>query len=55
MWLQIGDVDYKVEPGLDCAFAQQVLAVDIEAESCHYLGPISDRLVCSVDVDSLLP
>lgn len=56
MTLVVGDIEYTVEPGLDCSFSQQVLAVDVTpgTQSCHNLGAVADRLVCSVNVDSLL-
>eukprot|EP00656_Telonema_subtile_P006791 TRINITY_DN13166_c0_g1_i5.p1 TRINITY_DN13166_c0_g1~~TRINITY_DN13166_c0_g1_i5.p1 ORF type:complete len:119 (+),score=37.22 TRINITY_DN13166_c0_g1_i5:140-496(+) len=49
----IGDVVYRVNTGIKCAFAQQVLSVDVENQTCHFLGSLNDRLVCSLDVESL--
>eukprot|EP00658_Telonema_sp_P-2_P076117 TRINITY_DN6615_c0_g1_i2.p1 TRINITY_DN6615_c0_g1~~TRINITY_DN6615_c0_g1_i2.p1 ORF type:complete len:269 (-),score=63.48 TRINITY_DN6615_c0_g1_i2:451-1257(-) len=52
--LQIGEVTYKVSSGIDCAFAQQVLAVDLDSSTCHFVGSVKERLVCSLDVNTLV-
>lgn len=53
MSLQLGNVIYKVNRGVECSFSQQVLAMDLEQQSCHFVGSIKDSLICSLDVNSL--
>ena len=45
----------QVTPGARCAFHQEVVAVDSQAATCHFLGPLDQRAVVSPDLDALLP
>ena len=45
----------QVTPGARCAFHQEVVAIDSQAATCHFLGPLDQRAVVSPDLDVLLP
>ncbi|XP_042494828.1 uncharacterized protein LOC122074074 isoform X2 [Macadamia integrifolia] len=52
--LKLGDILYDVSPGSDCAFAQDVVAVNTEEKHCSILGLLDKRAVVTPSVDSLL-
>uniref|UniRef100_F6HGP2 DNA-directed RNA polymerase III subunit RPC4 n=1 Tax=Vitis vinifera TaxID=29760 RepID=F6HGP2_VITVI len=52
--LKLGDTLYDVSPGLDCVFAQDVVAINTEDKCCCVLGELKKRAVVTPDVDSAL-
>lgn len=44
----------QVSPGLDCAIAQDVVAINTEEKHCCILGELNKRAVVVPDVDSIL-
>jgi DNA-directed RNA polymerase III subunit RPC4 len=54
MRMKIGNFIYDVSSGADCAFLQNVVAVDPKGGQAFVLGDVSKRFVVSPNVDSLL-
>ncbi|XP_043712418.1 DNA-directed RNA polymerase III subunit RPC4-like [Telopea speciosissima] len=52
--LKLGDTLYDVSPGSDCAFAQDVVAVNTEEKHCCILGLPDKRAIVTPNVNSLL-
>ncbi|XVF48914.1 hypothetical protein PTKIN_Ptkin03bG0226400 [Pterospermum kingtungense] len=52
--LKLGDTLYDVTPGLNCVFAQDVVAVNTEEKQCCVVGDLNKRAVLTPDVDSVL-
>ncbi|KAL3535542.1 hypothetical protein ACH5RR_004003 [Cinchona calisaya] len=52
--LKLGDTLYDVSVGLDCLFAQDVVAVNAEEKHCCTLGELNKRVIITPDVDSIL-
>ncbi|KAJ4973539.1 hypothetical protein NE237_006713 [Protea cynaroides] len=52
--LKLGDTLYDVSPGSDCAFAQDVVAMNTEEKHCCTLGLLDKRAIITPNVDSLL-
>lgn len=44
----------QVSPGMDCLFAQDVVAVNTEEKYCSNIGELTKRIIITPDVDSLL-
>ena len=44
----------QVSLGLDCAFAQDVVAVNIEERHCCTLGELDKRVLITPNMDSML-
>lgn len=52
--LKLGDTLYDVSAGLDCAFGQDVVAINTEKKHCCNLGELNQRFVITPDIDSIL-
>ncbi|KZV18989.1 hypothetical protein F511_27091 [Dorcoceras hygrometricum] len=52
--LKLGDALFDVSAGLDCAFAQDVVAINTEKKHCCNLGELNQRAVLTPDIDSIL-
>ncbi|CAI9100698.1 OLC1v1037854C1 [Oldenlandia corymbosa var. corymbosa] len=52
--LKLGDTIYDVSSGLDCKFAQDVVAVNTEEKHCCVLGELNKRATLTPDVESFL-
>ncbi|KAK8620052.1 hypothetical protein V6N13_066538 [Hibiscus sabdariffa] len=52
--LKLGDTIYNVNPGMNCAFAQDVVAVNPAEKQCGVVGEIDKHAVVTPDVDSVL-
>ncbi|XP_052198736.1 uncharacterized protein LOC127805930 [Diospyros lotus] len=52
--LKLGDTTYDVSAGLDCVFAQDVAAINVEEKHCCIVGELSKRAIITPDVDSIL-
>ncbi|CAI9782682.1 unnamed protein product [Fraxinus pennsylvanica] len=52
--LKLGDTLYDISAGLDCAFAQDVVAINTEEKHCCSVGELSKQVVITPDVDSIL-
>lgn len=52
--LKLGDIVYDVSSGMDCGFAQDVAAVNVEGKHCCVVGELSKRAILTPDVDSML-
>ncbi|XP_059317993.1 uncharacterized protein LOC132068433 isoform X2 [Lycium ferocissimum] len=52
--LKLGDILYDVSPGVDCAFSQDVVAINTAEKQCCQLGELGKRAVVTPDVDFLL-
>lgn len=52
--LKLGDTIYNVSAGLECVFAQDVIAINTEEKHCCVVGELSKRAVITPDVDSSL-
>lgn len=44
----------QVSSGMDCGFAQDVAAVNVEGKHCCVVGELSKRAILTPDVDSML-
>lgn len=44
----------QVSAGLDCVFAQDIVAINTEEKQCCVLGELSMRAVITPDVDAVL-
>ncbi|KAL0558545.1 hypothetical protein IC582_003120 [Cucumis melo] len=52
--LKLGDIIYDVSSGMDCGFAQEVAAINMEGKHCCIVGELSKRAILTPDVDSML-
>lgn len=52
--LKLGDIIYDVSSGMDCGFAQDVAAINVEGKRCCIVGELSKRAILTPDVDSML-
>ncbi|XVE70697.1 hypothetical protein DITRI_Ditri10aG0091500 [Diplodiscus trichospermus] len=52
--LKLGDTLYDVTPGMNCVFAQDVVAVNTAEKQCCVVGELNKRVVLTPDVDSVL-
>ncbi|GFP87245.1 mediator of RNA polymerase ii transcription subunit 20a [Phtheirospermum japonicum] len=52
--LKLGEMIYDVSSGLNCVFAQDVLAINTEEKHCCNIGELSKRAVITPDIDSML-
>ncbi|KAL9153969.1 hypothetical protein ABFS82_10G083000 [Erythranthe guttata] len=52
--LKLGDTLYDVSAGLDCVFAQEVVAVNAEEKKCCSVGELHKRASVTPDIDSVL-
>ncbi|XP_076888228.1 uncharacterized protein LOC143538596 [Bidens hawaiensis] len=52
--LKLGDHLYDVTGGLDCSFAQDVVAIHTEEKSCCNIGELNKRAIITPDIDSIL-
>ncbi|KAJ0030666.1 hypothetical protein Pint_13476 [Pistacia integerrima] len=52
--LKLGDTLYDVTPGLDCMFAQDVVAINKAEKYCCIVGELDKRAILTPDVDSVL-
>ncbi|KAJ4836519.1 hypothetical protein Tsubulata_047271 [Turnera subulata] len=52
--LKLGDVLYDVSPGMDCAFAQDVVAINTEEKEYCIVSEMNKRVTVIPDVDSIL-
>lgn len=52
--LKLGDILYNVSPGVECSFAQDVVAINTAEKQCCQLGELGKRAVVTPDVDFLL-
>lgn len=44
----------QVSVGLDCVFAQDVVAINVGENHCCTLGELNKRVIITPDVDSIL-
>ncbi|KAL8243072.1 hypothetical protein R6Q59_009365 [Mikania micrantha] len=52
--LKLGDHLYNVSGGLDCGFAQDVVAIHTEEKGCYNIGELNKRAIITPDMDSIL-
>ncbi|GAV72782.1 RNA_pol_Rpc4 domain-containing protein [Cephalotus follicularis] len=52
--LKLGNILYDVGPGLDCVFAQDVVAVNTTEKHCCLVGELKKRAILTPDLDSIL-
>lgn len=52
--LKLGDHLYNVSGGLDCTFAQDVVAINTEEKHCCNIGELNKRAIITPDIDSFL-
>lgn len=52
--LKLGETLFNLSPGMDCSFAQDVVAVNTEEKYCSNIGELTKRIIITPDVDSLL-
>ncbi|XP_042510190.1 uncharacterized protein LOC122085730 isoform X2 [Macadamia integrifolia] len=52
--MKLGEILYDVSPGSDCAFTQDVVAINTEDTHCCVLGPLDKHAVVTSNVGSLL-
>ncbi|KAL8160901.1 hypothetical protein V2J09_012390 [Rumex salicifolius] len=52
--LKLGDALYDVNPGSDCKFAEDAVAMNTNEKHCSILGQIHKHAVVTPDVDSIL-
>ncbi|CAM0875834.1 unnamed protein product [Alopecurus aequalis] len=52
--MRLGDALFDVSAGLDCAFAQEAVAINAKKKHCCSLGQVSKRVVVTPDVDCLV-
>ncbi|CAN4121213.1 unnamed protein product [Withania somnifera] len=52
--LKLGETLYNVSPGMGCSFAQDVVAVNTEEKCCSNIGELTNRVIITPDVDSIL-
>ncbi|KAK9275002.1 hypothetical protein L1049_022259 [Liquidambar formosana] len=52
--LKLGDTLYDVSPGLDCVFAQDVVAINTKEKHCCIVGELNKHATIAPDVDSIL-
>ncbi|XP_057968967.1 uncharacterized protein LOC131158247 [Malania oleifera] len=52
--LKLGDTLYDVSSGLDCVFAQDVVAINTEQKHCCSIGELNKRVILVPDVDSII-
>ncbi|CAA3010636.1 DNA-directed RNA polymerase III subunit rpc4-like [Olea europaea subsp. europaea] len=52
--LKLGDTLYDISAGLDCVFAQDVVAINTEEKRCCSVGELNKQVVITLDVDSIL-
>ncbi|KAI3443572.1 hypothetical protein Pfo_000237 [Paulownia fortunei] len=52
--LKLGDTLYDVSAGLNCVFAQDVVAINTEERHCCNVGELNKRAVITPDIDSML-
>ncbi|KAI3666773.1 hypothetical protein L6452_41810 [Arctium lappa] len=52
--LKLGDHLYNVDGGLDCTFAQDVVAINTEEKHCCNIGELNKRAIITPDIDSVL-
>jgi hypothetical protein len=54
MKMQIGDVFFDVAPSIPCKMRQEAAIIDINSKECTMLGPVTQRVVVTPDVEHLL-
>jgi hypothetical protein len=54
MKMQIGDVLFDVAPSIPCKMRQEAALIDINNKECTMLGPVTQRVVVTPDVEHLL-
>lgn len=54
MKMQIGDVLFDVAPSIPCKMRQEAAIIDINNKECTMLGPVTQRVVVTPDVEHLL-
>ncbi|XVE56405.1 hypothetical protein DITRI_Ditri04bG0006200 [Diplodiscus trichospermus] len=52
--LKLGETLYDVSPGSDCAFAQDVAALNTTEKQCCVIGKLGKRVVVTPDITSVL-
>lgn len=52
--LKLGDHLYNVSGGLDCSFAQDVVAMNTEEKHCCNIGEVNKRAIIAPDISSIL-
>ncbi|XP_077221448.1 uncharacterized protein LOC143855130 isoform X2 [Tasmannia lanceolata] len=52
--MKLGDTLFNVSPGLDCIFAQDVAAINLEDKHCCVVGELNKRAIVTPDVFSVL-
>lgn len=52
--MKLGETLYDVSPGMDCVFAQGVVAVNTEEKACCDVGELNKRAVLTLDIHSVL-
>ncbi|RDX86711.1 DNA-directed RNA polymerase III subunit RPC4, partial [Mucuna pruriens] len=52
--LKLGNTLYDVSPGMTCAFAQDVVAINTAQKHCCTIGEISKHVVITPDIDAIL-
>ncbi|GAB4838022.1 hypothetical protein Ancab_027549 [Ancistrocladus abbreviatus] len=52
--LKLGDTLYDVTPGSDCAFAQDVVAINMQEKHCCVVGELNKHATVTPDVDFIL-
>ncbi|KAJ7955969.1 putative DNA-directed RNA polymerase III subunit RPC4 [Quillaja saponaria] len=52
--LKLGDTLYDVSPGMNCVFAQDVVAINTAEKNCCVVGELNKHAIVIPDVDSIL-
>ncbi|KAF5748436.1 DNA-directed RNA polymerase III subunit rpc4 [Tripterygium wilfordii] len=52
--LKLGDTLYDVSPGMDCMFAQDVVAVNTAEKHCCVIAELNNRATITPDMDTIL-
>ncbi|KAJ7955967.1 putative DNA-directed RNA polymerase III subunit RPC4 [Quillaja saponaria] len=52
--LKLGDTLYDVSPGMNCVFAQDVVAINTAEKNCSVVGELNKHAIVIPDVDSIL-
>lgn len=52
--LKLGDILYDISPGMDCVFAQDVVAINTTEKHCCVVGELNKHATVTPDVESIL-
>ncbi|KAK6941306.1 DNA-directed RNA polymerase III subunit RPC4, partial [Dillenia turbinata] len=52
--LKLGDTLYDVSQGMNCAYAEDVVAINTEKKQCCSVGELRKRVIITPDIESIL-